>query len=123
MILVVDDFGPARELYVNVLQTAGYRVEEAADGHEALEKGLKFQPRLLLMDLLLPGMDGWEVIRRLKDDERTSGLSVVVITGAPREAVASEAQLADCGAYLLKPVFPDALLRTVRDLLSRPTAS
>lgn len=75
------------------------------------------------MDLLLSGMDGWEVIRRLKGDERTSDLPVVVITGAPRDAVASEAQLADCGAYLVKPVFPDALLRTVRDLLSRPTAS
>jgi len=123
LILVVDDFGPARELYVNVLQTAGYRVEEAANGEEAVEKGLKFQPKLLLMDLLLPGMDGWEVIRRLKGDERTSGLPVVVITGAPRDARASEAQIAECGAYLTKPIFPDALLRTVSDLLNRPTGS
>jgi CheY-like chemotaxis protein len=115
-ILVVDDYGDARELYVHVFQSSGYRVAEAANGTEALEKGLRLRPDLVLMDLIMPGMDGWEVIRRLRADARTRGCKIVVISGATHSA--PRAHQLGCDAYLAKPVLPEALLRVVRDLLS-----
>lgn len=123
LVLIVDDYGPARELYASLLRSAGYRVEEAANGDEAIEKGLRLQPSLFLMDLLLPGMDGWDVIRRLKAEKNTQDRLIVVITGAPRDDRARGANEASCDAYLVKPVLPDALLRVVRDLLNRATVA
>jgi two-component system, cell cycle response regulator DivK len=122
LILVVDDYGDAREVYVRVCQAAGYRVAEAANGEEALEKGLSLRPDLVLMDLIIPGMDGWEVIRRLKADERTRERPIVVITGAHPGDGARRAHQEGCDAYLVKPVFPEALLRVVGDLLSPKAA-
>jgi CheY-like chemotaxis protein len=122
LILVVDDYGDAREVYVRVFQSAGYRVAEAANGEEAVEKGLSLRPELVLMDLIMPGMDGWEVIHRLKANERTKECPIVVITGAPHGADTRRAHDAGCDAYLVKPVLPEALLRVVRDLLSRKAA-
>jgi two-component system, cell cycle response regulator DivK len=122
LLLVVDDYPPARELYVRLFRSAGYRVEEAASGEEAIEKSLRLRPNLILMDLILPGMDGLQVIRHLKADERTKARPTVVITGAPRDDRARGAHEAGCDAYLVKPVLPEALLRVVRDLLER-TAS
>jgi CheY-like chemotaxis protein len=122
LILVVDDYGDARGVYVRVFQSAGYRVVEAANGEEAVEKGLSLRPELVLMDLIMPGMGGWEVIRRLKADERTRERPIVVITGAPHGDGARRAHQAGCDAYLVKPVLPEALLRVVRDLLSRKAA-
>jgi CheY-like chemotaxis protein len=123
LLLIVDDYGPARELYVGLFQAAGYRVEAASNGQEAIEKGLRLQPALFVIDLLLPGMDGWDVIRRLKADERTSGRPIVVLTGAPRDDRARGTEGANCDAYLVKPVLPDALLRVVRELLNRTTTA
>jgi|RhiMetdeSRZDD1v2_1073273.scaffolds.fasta_scaffold113930_2 two-component system, cell cycle response regulator DivK len=121
LVMIVDDYEPARDLYATLFRSAGYRVEEAANGEEAIEKGVRLQPSLFLMDLLLPGMAGWDVIRRLKAEKRTRNRPIVVITGAPRDDRARGAHEAGCDAYLVKPVLPDALLRVVRDLLNRTT--
>jgi CheY-like chemotaxis protein len=119
LVLVADDFGAAREVYVRVFQAAGYRVEEASTGLEAVEKSLALQPALVVMDLVMPGMDGWEVIRRLKADARTNNRPIVVITGAPHADGARRAKDAGCDAYIVKPVLPETLLGVVRELLSR----
>ena len=121
LILVVDDFTAARDVYVRTFRAAGYDVEEAHNGEDALEKGLKLKPDLILMDLIMPGMDGWETIRRLK--QQGEGLPIAVITGAPYGDGAQRAKEAGCDAYILKPVLPETLLRLARDLLSRRTAT
>src|SRR5262245_2573450 len=81
LILVVDDFQDNREMFAEYLSYSGFRVEEAADGVEALEKAFANVPDLVLMDLSLPEMDGWEATRRLKSDPRTRQVPVVALTG------------------------------------------
>ena len=81
LILVVDDYQDAREMYAEYLQFSGFRVAEARNGNEALEQAFALKPDLILMDLSLPGMDGWEATRQLKSDERTRHIPVVALTG------------------------------------------
>ena len=81
LILVVDDFRDNREMYVDYLRYSGFRVEEASDGQQALQKASALAPDLIVMDLALPGMDGWEATRRLKDDHRTRHIPVIALTG------------------------------------------
>src|SRR3954466_852148 len=81
LILLVDDFQDNREMYAEYLTYSGYRVEEAATGPEALEKAFSLLPDLILMDLSLPGIDGWEATRRLKSDPRTTKIPIIALTG------------------------------------------
>ena len=81
LILVVDDYEDAREMYAEYLRFCGFRVAEARNGNEALEQAFTLMPDLILMDLSLPGMDGWEATRQLKADERTRNIPVVALTG------------------------------------------
>ena len=72
LVLVVDDYQDAREMYAEYLNFSGFRVTEASTGDEAVEKAFAQRPDVILMDLSLPGMDGWAATRQLKNDERTS---------------------------------------------------
>lgn len=119
LVLVVDDFAAARHMYGHFLTSSGFRVEEAQGGPEAIEKGLALRPDLILMDLAMPGMDGWEAIRRLKSHARTKNSRIVVITGMAHAGGAKKAKQAGCDAYLLKPCLPESLLGVVRSLLGR----
>ena len=122
LILVVDDFTGARDVYVRTFRAAGYKVEEARSGRETLEKNSKLKPDLVLIDVIMPGMDGWETIRRLKR-QRSEGCRIAVITGAPHADGARRAKQEGCDAYILKPVLPETLLRLAQDLLGRKAAS
>ena len=84
LILVVDDYQDAREMYAEYLQFSGFRVAEARNGNEAVEQAFALKPDLILMDLSLPGMDGWEATRRLKADETTRHIPIVALTGHAR---------------------------------------
>src|SRR5919202_5102665 len=81
LVLVVEDYQDSREMYSAYLQFSGYRVAEATNGLEAIEKTLELMPDIILMDLALPRMDGWEATRRLKLDDRTSHIPIVALTG------------------------------------------
>src|SRR4029078_8904197 len=81
LVLVVEDYQDAREMYCAYLQFSGYRVAEATNGIEAIEKALELMPDIILMDLALPKMDGWEATRRLKSDERTRHIPIGGATG------------------------------------------
>ena len=87
LILVVDDYQDAREMYAEYLQFSGFRVAEARNGNEAVEQAFALLPDLILMDLSLPGMDGWEATRVLKADQRTKQIPVVALTGLSVRAV------------------------------------
>ena len=119
LILVVDDFADVREMYAAYLRFAGFRVDEAADGVEALAKASKLRPDLVLMDLSLPGLDGWEATRRIKADEQTRHIPVVALTGHTLAPYLQRARDAGVDGFLAKPCLPDALVAEVRRLLPR----
>ena len=117
LVLVVEDYQDAREMYAEYLRFAGFRVAEARNGIEALEKASSLSPDIILMDLALPRMDGWEATRRLKADERTRAIPVVALTGHALAGHAEGARQAGCDAFVTKPCLPDALVAEVRRVL------
>jgi CheY-like chemotaxis protein len=118
LILVVDDYQDAREMYAEYLQFSGFRVAEARNGSEAVERAVALKPDLILMDLSLPGMDGWEATRRLKADEHTRHIPVVALTGHALAGASDGARKAGCDSFVTKPCLPDALVVEVRRMLS-----
>jgi CheY-like chemotaxis protein len=117
LVLVVEDYQDAREMYSAYLQFSGYRVAEATNGLEAIEKTLELMPDIILMDLALPKIDGWEATKRLKSDERTKHIPVVALTGHALAGFAEGAREAGCDAFVTKPCLPDALVAEIRRML------
>jgi CheY-like chemotaxis protein len=118
LVLVVEDYQDAREMYSAYLQFSGYRVAEATNGLEAIEKTLELMPDIILMDLALPKVDGWEATKRLKSDERTKHIPIVALTGHALAGFADGARAAGCDAFVTKPCLPDALVAEVRRMLA-----
>lgn len=118
LILVVDDYQDAREMYAEYLQFSGFRVAEARNGNEALEQAFALMPDLILMDLSLPGMDGWEATRQLKSDDRTRRIPVVALTGHALAGASEGARKAGCDSFVTKPCLPDDLVVEVKRMLS-----
>jgi CheY-like chemotaxis protein len=117
LVLVVEDYQDAREMYAEYLRFSGFRVEEASNGLEALEKASALLPDIILMDLALPRMDGWEATRRLKQDKRTRKIPIVALTGHALAGHAEGARQAGCDSFVTKPCLPDALVAEVRRML------
>jgi two-component system cell cycle response regulator DivK len=117
LILVVDDYQDAREMYAEYLQFSGFRVAEARNGNEALQQAFELTPDLILMDLSLPGMDGWEATRRLKADPRTQSIPVIALTGHALAGHSKGAIDAGCDAFITKPCLPERLLEEIRKML------
>ena len=120
LVLVVEDYQDAREMYAAYLQFSGFDVAEAANGIEAVEKTTDLLPDIVLMDLALPRMDGWEATRRLKADQRTRHIPIVALTGHALAGHAEGAREAGCDAFVTKPCLPDALVAEIRRLLDPP---
>jgi CheY-like chemotaxis protein len=109
LVLLVDDVQDNREMYAEYLAYTGYAVDQASTGQEALDKAFAKSPDVIVMDLSLPGMDGWEATRRLKADKRTAAIPVVVVTGHVLEKQARGAKDAGCDSFLVKPCLPNVL--------------
>ena len=118
LILVVDDYQDAREMYAEYLEFSGFRVAEARNGNEAVEQAFALHPDLILMDLSLPGMDGWEATRRLKADDRTRQIPIVALTGHALAGASEGAKRAGCDSFVTKPCLPDDLVVEVRRMLN-----
>jgi two-component system, cell cycle response regulator DivK len=116
-VLLVDDYPDAREMYSEYLQFSGFDVVEAANGIEALQSALDRTPDIILMDLSLPVMDGWEATRRLKADDRTSAIPVVALTGHALAGISEGAKRAGCDAFVTKPCLPEDLVKEIRKVL------
>lgn len=123
LVLVVEDYQDAREMYAAYLSFSGYRVAEATNGVEAIEKTIELLPDIILMDLALPRMDGWEATRRLKLDERTKHIPIVALTGHALAGYAEGARQAGCDAFVTKPCLPDALVAEIQRMLSAKSES
>ena len=105
-------------MYAAYLQFSGYRVAEATNGLEAIEKTIELMPDIILMDLALPKVDGWEATKRLKSDERTRHIPIVALTGHALAGFAEGAREAGCDSFVTKPCLPDALVAEVRRMLT-----
>lgn len=117
LVLVVEDYQDAREMYAAYLQFSGYRVAEATNGIEAIEQANALMPDIILMDLALPRMDGWEATRRLKMDDKTRHIPIVALTGHALAGHAEGARQAGCDAFVTKPCLPDALVAEIKRML------
>lgn len=118
LVLVVEDYQDAREMYTAYLQFSGYRVAEATNGLEAIEQARALLPDIILMDLALPKMDGWEATRRLKADDRTRHIPIVALTGHALAGHADGAREAGCDAFVTKPCLPDELVAEIKRALA-----
>ena len=123
LVLVVDDFQDNREMYAEFLAYQGFRVIQAANGVEALDQAFSNRPDIIIMDLSLPVMDGWEATRRLKADQRTHGIPVVALTGHAMHGHSKGAMEAGCDSFVAKPCLPDQLVAEIRKMLSTTRAS
>ena len=96
-----------------VLEAAGFRVESAMNGEEGIGKAKTIKPDLILLDIMMPGIDGWETLTRLKRDPETSGVPVIIFTA--REHARGHQKSAEMGAadYFRKPFEPDELIELV----------
>jgi two-component system cell cycle response regulator DivK len=119
LVLLVEDDRDGRLLFGEWLRDAGFRVEQAHNGLQALERAFDLRPDAILTDLNLPGIDGYELTRRLKSDPRTSGIPILAVTGyAPFTQDSPRAERAGCDAVMLKPCDQDELERTLKALIT-----
>jgi len=117
LILVVEDYADTQELYCELLADAGFRVAGATTGQEAVDKALELVPDLILMDLSLPGIDGYEATRRIRRDPRMVGAAIVALTGHATAGIAASARQAGCDSMLNKPCAPSELIAEIRRIL------
>jgi len=116
-VLLVDDYPDARDMYTEYLRFSGYDVVQAANGAEAIERALDRQPDIILMDLSLPVMDGWEATRRLKADKRTATIPVIALTGHALDGYSEGAKNAGCDGFVTKPCLPEDLVVEIEKVL------
>jgi two-component system cell cycle response regulator DivK len=119
-ILVVDDNPQNLKLARVLLTGEGYSVQTATDAEDALRVLEDCAPRLILMDLQLPGMDGLELTRRLKADPKYGSVIIIALTAYAMKGDEAKALVAGCDGYVTKPIDTEALPRLLAELLARP---
>ena len=116
-ILVVEDHEDNLQILRDLLNSAGYAMIEAHDGEAAVAIAAKEKPDLILMDIQLPVMDGYEATRRIKADPALKATPVIVVTSYALSGDEGKAKAAGCDAYITKPYSPRQLLAKVREFL------
>ena len=109
-IFVVDDQPDHRYFFNRVLSDAGYTVVECADGHDAAAIAAELRPDLIVLDVVMPGLSGWEVAEALKEDSRTAAIPIFLVTAFPHKASEPWSTDVQCDALLVKPIEPKRLL-------------
>ncbi|MCF8083666.1 MAG: response regulator [Deltaproteobacteria bacterium] len=118
-ILIVDDDQAVRALFAKALRRRGYKAAVARDGFEAGIKVMTFRPKLVLLDLFMPGMNGFDVCRHIKADAGTALIKVLFITGFDSPQQREKALKAGADGYMVKPVQAEPLVEQVETLLNR----
>ncbi len=122
--LVVDGAEDARDFYSVELTAAGFMVLDAADGATGIEKALRFGPHAVVLDLILPGLDGFKVARRLRSEPRTSDVAILAVTSVGSAKLEALALASGCDAFMTKPVVGAAIVgEIVRLLAARRTGA
>jgi len=117
-VLVVEDDPETRRFYSEAFARDGFHVDQAHNGHQALEKALQRAPDLILTDIAVPGLDGIELCRRLRADERTCRVPVLAITGYGDRYYPDRIREAGADQLLIKPCEPERLVSEARKLLA-----
>ena len=118
-ILIADDYDDNRELLRLMLETEGYHIREARNGHEALDAALAEAPAAALIDLSMPSLDGWGLLRELRADERTRSVPCVAVTAFAADEDRRRVLEAGFDAYISKPFRAKELIELVGDLARR----
>jgi two-component system chemotaxis response regulator CheY len=118
-VLVVDDATTVRMYHRAILEAAGFAVEEAANGYEGLEKALSTAFDLILVDVNMPKMDGYSLVRALREQPSTASLPAILISTEAEASDARQGYAAGANLYLVKPVRPDDLTLNARMLTAR----
>ena len=118
-ILVVDDERPLTETLQILLETNGDEVITALDGHEGLEKARAKYPDLILLDVLLPKMDGYKVCSLLKHDVKYNKIPIILLTGKDQDSFVKAGKKVGANAFFTKPADPSALLGKIDELLKK----
>ncbi len=118
-VLLVEDNPHNRKIFSGMLTHSGFEVVEAEDGHQAIAEMARQLPDIVLMDLSIPGIDGWEVTRRFKADARTKAVPIIALTAHAMRGDEERARAAGCDHYLAKPVSPKKVVEEVRKLLPK----
>jgi two-component system, cell cycle response regulator DivK len=116
-ILVVEDQEDNRQIIRDLLSATDYEIVEAESGEEALAAVAKQRPDLILMDIQLPGIDGYEVTRRIKADPAMRSIPIIAVTSYALSGEEQKARAAGCDAYVPKPYSPRQLLAKIRQYL------
>lgn len=116
-VLVVEDDEDNRRIVTKILTLDGYDVAEAVDGHQALTMTRDWQPDLILLDLGLPGLNGWEVVKQLKADQALRSIPTVALTAFAMRGDEEQARAAGCDDYLPKPARPAEIREIVHKYL------
>jgi two-component system cell cycle response regulator DivK len=117
-ILVVEDDPDNRRIVVKVLTLEGYEVLEAIDGRSAVALARREHPDLVIMDLAIPGLDGWEASRQLKSEPETADIPIIALTAFAMRGDEERAREAGCDGYLAKPCRPQTIREVVRRFLA-----
>ena len=120
-ILVVEDQADNRRILRDLLGSVGYEILEAVTGDEGVTLAAMQHPDLILMDIQLPGMDGYEATRRIKADPALHHIPIIAVTSYALSGDDAQAFAAGCDAYVAKPFSPRALLAKVRAYLPQPS--
>ncbi|MEM9775436.1 MAG: response regulator [Chloroflexota bacterium] len=117
-ILIVDDEPMARTLLRLMLVRSGYEVIEAVDGYDALEKLRTILPDLVVLDVMMPGLNGYDVCATIRDEKATSRIPVIMLSAKTDTVSINQGMEAGATLYLTKPVSPDELTRNVSEVLA-----
>lgn len=117
-ILLVDDEAPLRMLMATTLEGSGYELFEATNGEEGLEVALREKPDLILLDVAMPKMNGFEVCRRIKSNPATKDTVVIMLTAMSQQSDHQQGEEARADAYFTKPFSPIALLNKINEVLA-----
>jgi len=116
-ILIVEDTEDNRRIMRDLLSNAGFDIIEAHDGQAAVAAAANYVPDLILMDIQLPVLNGYEAIRRIKADPKLQSIPIVAVTSYALTGDKESARAAGCDRYVAKPFSPRQLLATIRELL------
>ena len=116
-VLVVEDDTELRELVCLMLEHNGFEVEEAVDGVDALDKVATWRPDAMILDVMMPRMDGLTVCRKLREVPETAELPIIMISGKTQRKAVAEGLAAGANKYLAKPMPLDLLVQSIHELL------
>ncbi|OQA04439.1 MAG: Alkaline phosphatase synthesis transcriptional regulatory protein PhoP [bacterium ADurb.Bin400] len=123
-ILVVDDDMILREMYEARLKEEGYTIISASNGEEALDKAIMEKPDLILLDIMMPKVNGIDVMKKLRESGATSHIPIILLTALMKEVDKVKAMMTDGDAYLIKSeIMPGDVVRTIEESIAKADAT